>query len=124
MALPWVRLDTQFANNPKVLHLVEARKYRALVMYVCGLGYAGAHQTDGFIPKAALPFLHGTKADATELVMSRLWHCTEGGWGVNDWDEYQETKAVAQQRWSNKKSAGKKAACARWHKDGCECWRD
>ena len=123
MALPWVRLDTQFASNPKVIALISAKKHRAIVLYVCALGYAGAHQTDGFIPSAALPFLHGTAKDAVDLVMARLWHCTEGGWGINDWDEYQESKDAAQQRWAQKKQAGRKAACTRWHEEGCTCWK-
>jgi len=111
MALPWVRLDTQFGHNPKVLILIEAKAHAALVSYVCGLGYAGAHGTDGFIPTAALPFLHATKRHAKQLVDAGLWHDTVGGYLINDWDEYQVTGPEAVSR----REKAQRAALARWH---------
>ena len=68
MGLPWVRLDTNFAQNPKILYLIEDKKYRAIVAYISGLGYAGAQGTDGFLPKACLPVIHATRTDAKHLV--------------------------------------------------------
>jgi len=111
MALPWVRLDTQFGHNPKVLGLIEDKAHAALVAYVCGLGYAGAHGTAGFIPTAALPFIHATKRHAAQLVEAGLWHETVGGYEVNDWADYQVTGEEAIER-SRK---AKLSALARWH---------
>lgn len=114
MGLPWVRLDCQFASNPKVLYLIEDKKFRAGFAYLAGLAYSGAHGTDGFIPAAALPFLHATKADAKALVEVGLWLEGVGGWEVNGWDEFQPSNAESQER----KKKARDAAMARWHGAG------
>jgi hypothetical protein len=113
VGLPWVRLDAQFASNPKMLYLVEDKKFRAAFVWVASLGYAGSHGTDGFIPAAALPFLHATKADANNLVDVGLWNLAPGGWEVNGWNEFQESSEETQKR----KERAKKGALARWEKE-------
>jgi hypothetical protein len=113
MSLPWVRLDTQFATNPKVLNLIDAKNHAAIVAYVCSLGYSGAHGTDGYIPGSALPFIHGTRRHAQQLVAVGLWHDTVGGYQINDWDEYQRSSLEAIER----REKAQRAAMARWHPD-------
>lgn len=112
MALPWVRLDTQFASNPKILELISDKKYRAAFAWTCSLGYSGAHGTDGFLPSTCLPFVHATKGDAADLVRSRLWLECPGGWEINGWTEFQESSEVAALR----KKRAQEAARARWDK--------
>jgi hypothetical protein len=115
MGLPWVRLDTQFPSNPKILGLIEAKKYRSAFVWTAGLAYAGAHGTDGFIPTGALPFLHATRADAKALVDAGLWIETIGGWEVNSWAEFQPSNAETQERKKRAIEAARRAAHARWH---------
>lgn len=115
MALPWVRLDTQWPHNPKFLQLVEDRKWRAIAVYMGGLAWVGAQGQDGFIPAAALPMFHGTKKDAAALIDVGLWHARTGGWDINDWADYQPTseeqqrrsdraRIAAEKRWGNRVS--------------------
>lgn len=112
--LPWVRLDTGFPRNHKVLVLLGMKDgHRACVAYICGLSYCGEHGTDGFIPREALPFLHCRKVDAEKLTAVGLWHGEDGGWMVNDWTEYQPTNDEQKKR-SDK---ARIAAAARWTKD-------
>ena len=110
MGLPWIRLDTSFPTNPKVLELVEAKRFKAAFGYICGLTYAGLHGTDGFIPGGVLPFIHATKAEATQLVESGLWFPTRGGWLINGWDEFQVSDDAAKKR----RERAQKAAAKRW----------
>jgi hypothetical protein len=111
MGLPWVRLDTQFAQNPKILYLVEDKKWRAAFVWVASLGYSGAHGTDGFIPKACLAALHATPSDAKNLVEVGLWMETIGGWEINSWAEHQQSNEETQLR----KKHARDAAMRRWH---------
>lgn len=111
MGLPWVRLDTNFAQNPKILYLIEDKKHRAIVAYVAGLGYSGAQGTDGFLPAACLSVIHATRADAKALVEVGLWHEGLGGWEINGWDEHQQSNAETQKRKKNARDA----AMQRWH---------
>lgn len=115
MPLPWVRLDTAFPYNPKLLAMVaEKDGHRAGLVYICSLAYSGAHGTDGFIPAEALPFIHGRAADATRLVRNGFWRTQPGGWLINGWTEFQESSSETQER----RKRAQAAAQARW--DGHE----
>jgi len=98
MGLPWVRLDTQFPSNPKVLELVAKKQQPAAFAYLCSLAYAGQHGTDGYIPAYALPFIHATNQIAKQLVDVGLWHPAPGGWDINGWDEFQVSDEAARKR--------------------------
>lgn len=111
MGLPWVRLDTQFPQNPKVLDLTTTGKWRAAFVYVASLTYAGAHGTDGYLPESCLTFIHATKQNGNELVKCGLWLQDVGGWTINGWDEFQISDEASKAR-SDK---ARKAAMERWH---------
>ena len=98
MALPWVRLDTQWFANPKFLHLISDRKHRAITAYFAGLAWSGAQGQAGYVPQAALPMIHATVKDAADLAAVRLWVPDEGGWQINDWSEYQPTNEEHERR--------------------------
>jgi hypothetical protein len=111
MPLPWVRLDTSFASNPKLLAmLLEKDGHRAAFVYLCSLGYSGAHGTDGFLIRECLPFIHGRSADAERLVRHGFWREQPGGWLVHGWDEFQESNTETQAR----RARAQAAAMARW----------
>lgn len=124
MPLPWIRLDTQFPTNPKVLALAEDRKWRALAVYTFALSYSGAHGTDGFVPRNALPFVHGTAKEAADLVSVGLWHPDRKGWLINDWADYQQLQSEASDALQAKRAGARKGNCSRWHGPQCGCWRD
>ena len=117
MTMPWIRLEAGIAQNPKMLDLVGRKAHRAALGYVFGLAYCGAQETDGYIPRAALPFLHLTPKDAAALVAVGLWDATEGGWLVPDWLDYQPSRLTI----DAKREAGRRGACSRWHREGCTC---
>ena len=108
----WVRLETALPTNPKTLALVEDGAFRAFAVYICGLSYCGAQGTEGFIPRAALPYIHGRKTEASKLVEVGLWTEGAGGWDVNGWEDFQASSEEIKTR-SDK---AKKAAAARWSK--------
>jgi hypothetical protein len=111
MGLPWVRLDTQWPQNPKFLMLVEDKKWHAIAMYMAGLAYSGAHGTAGFLPFYALPTMHGTRKEAQQLVEMQLWHLCEGGYEINDWSDYQPSNEENEAR----SKRARDAALIRWH---------
>lgn len=113
MGLPWVRLDTQWPHNPKFLMLVEDKKWRAICVYMAGLGYSGVHGTNGYVPAVALPMLHGTRKEAGELVEVRLWAPAQGGWDINGWAEFQPSTEENEER-SRK---AREAAQIRWARE-------
>lgn len=119
--LPWVRLDADFAQHPKTLHLVAQGRWRAVTVYLCALAYSGRMGTDGYIPHAALPFIHGTRRDADHLIDAGLWHKADigGGWLINDWADYQPLHGY-RDSYSIK---ARKGNCIRWHGHACGCWK-
>lgn len=115
MGLPWVRLDTAFASNPKMLAvLAEKDGHRAAFVWLCGLAYSGAHGTDGFIPAEALSFVHARRQDVDRLVRHRLLVEQPGGWMINGWSDKQESNVETQDR----RKRAQAAAQARWDKNG------
>ncbi len=115
MALPWVRLDTAFPRNPKLLALLaEKDGHRAGLVYVCSLAYAGEQGTDGFVPREALTHLHGRAVDAGRLTAHRLWITQPGGWVINGWADFQESSTETQAR----RKRAQAAAQARWGTSG------
>lgn len=114
MGLPWVRLDTTFHHNAKVVELVAANKWRAVCVYIASIAHAGQHGTDGYIPDSCLFLIHGTKREANDLVNAGLWHTSPGGWDINGWDEFQISDDAARKRRERAQKGGiakaKKAA--------------
>jgi hypothetical protein len=117
VSLQWVRLDTGWYQNHKVLALIAegARGHRALVVYVSAFCHSGAQGLDGFIPAYALPVVHGTARDAQLLVQHELWLEEAGGmagWRIRDWGEYQPTSEETAAR----SERARQAALRRWSK--------
>jgi hypothetical protein len=109
----WIRLDSMFASNPKVLHLLgEKGGDHALLVFTFGLGYCGVQGQDGFIPRAAPGTFHGRPRDIALLESVGMWEPVDGGWNVHDWAEYQPSSEESRAR-SDK---ARKAAAARWGK--------
>ncbi len=117
MGLPWARMDTNFPTHDKVLELLDlgsARGKAAGFVYVCAVLYAVDHGTDGVIKRAALPFIHATKADANLLVQVGLWVCIEGGFRIANYGSRQAVGFTQQALSEIRSAAGKKGAQARW----------
>lgn len=125
MALPWVRLESNIASHDKILALLAERDgAKAFVLYICALGYAGGHGTDGHIPKYALPVLHGTEKLAQTLINVRLWEYDDAGqYVIRNWDVRQELSIVTEAKRHSQSIGGKKATCRRHHGPDCGCWR-
>jgi hypothetical protein len=112
MPLPWVRLDTAFPMNQKLLAMLKCKDgHRAALAYVCGLAVSGGQGSDGFISAESLVFVHARQADAALLVEFGFWIPQPGGWLVNGWDEFQPSteenqlrrkraQALAETRWA------------------------
>ena len=70
MGLPWGRVDTNLPTHDKILELLDsaggAKGKAAAFVYVCSMLYCVGHGTEGLIKRSALPFVHGTPADAKD----------------------------------------------------------
>ena len=94
MALPWFRADSHIGSHDKVLALLadpSPKRWQAFASYICALGWAVDHGTDGAVPKIALPFVHGTPATARLLVTYRMWSETLTGWKMVNFAERQSS---------------------------------
>lgn len=118
MGLPWIRMDTNVAANDKIADLVDSngpKGKQAGFVYLCALGYAGAHETDGLIKRSALKFCHGTSADAALLVAAGLWEAHgDLGWRIKNYGTRNAVGAAQQAISEARSDAGRKGAAARW----------
>lgn len=115
MPLPWVRLDTSIADNPKVLRLIGSHRegMAAAFVWVCSITYSGKHGTDGFIERVALARVNGKAIHARLLVDHQFWKDEGIGWSIHDYAEYQESTEDTQRR----SQRAREAALIRWHGD-------
>lgn len=125
MGLPWVRLDANIATHDKTLAAVSIRGGKAaMAVYQFALAWSGGQGTDGHIPYAALPMIHGTKQDAAILCMVGLWEQNGSGWNIHNFGERQELRAVSEALTHAARVRSLKANCIRWHGPDCGCWKD
>lgn len=123
MALPWVRLDSNIAAHDKILDLLNdpsPRKWQAVASYMFSIGWSGGQGTDGRIPRAALPMVHGTETTARLLCKYRLWEARTADWLIVNYAERQQLDAITAGKAEARRVAAEKANCTRWH--GPLCW--
>lgn len=127
MALPWVRLDSNIASHDKMVKLLSdpsPKKWQAATSYMFSLGYSGGHGTDGEIPVAALPFIHGSTATANLLMKYGLWDPIPNGYQIHNWAIRQELEVVSEAKRAAQRVGGLKGNCIRHHGKDCGCWRN
>lgn len=122
MSLPWFRMDSHIGSHDKVLSLLSdpsPKRWQAFTSYVCAIGWAADHGTDGRVMPAALPFVHGTLPTARLLVIHRLWCEAQTGWEIVNFAERQQLDVVTAGKKAAARTASEKANCMRWHKQPC-----
>jgi hypothetical protein len=125
VSLPWHRMDVGALSHPKILALLDDRappgiRYRAVVSWVASIGWSVEHETDGLIPRQAFPFVHATPATARLLVKYDLWDDGPSGYVVHNYAERNPLSRTVNAVREERRRAGSKAACLRWH--GPDCW--
>lgn len=126
MALPWVRLDANIASHDKTLRAIGRPGGKAaMAVYVFGLAWSGGHGTDGHIPTAALPMLHGRTCDARILTAVGLWEDDPhgDGWWIHNYSQRQELVLVSEVKRRSQRLAAHRTNCIRWHGPDCGCWK-
>lgn len=115
--LQWIRLDTTFPDNPKIMDLVDANQHRVVVAHVSMMCHLGKTMTDGFFAEGALRRYAITKKDAGIAIESGLWIPKPGGgFEINGWMEHNPVDAAAEAR----SERARKGALARWEKARAE----
>jgi len=99
--MPFVRLDDQWLENPKVAQAGTLAAH----LYSAGITYSNRHLADGFVPAGILNRLcdwTGISENdeqvtntllAARLVEHGLWLEVKGGWMIHDYFDFQPSKA-------------------------------
>jgi len=131
--MPWVKLDEQFTEHPKILKAGPL----GLVLQVRGLCYCNRNLTDGFIPKSQVEmWASDLKQVATHLVGPQytfaskqngsdlaaelgsymvnfgLWEDAEGGYQIHSYLVYQPSKHSLQRLTAIRKQVGRAGGVA------------
>lgn len=110
----WFRLDTDIFDHPKIQRAITDGGADAALLWMRGISYSARHLTDGWVP-LSLPKQWGYKQRHIDaLTRHVLWIPLEitddGGWLINDYTEYQPTRAW----WEDNSERKRKAARTRW----------
>jgi len=87
--MPWVRMDDQYPEHPKVV----AAGHLAGWLDVCAWAYCNRALTDGFVADAMVPRLTSVPKPmvrADELVAVGRWERVPGGFQIHDYLGYQK----------------------------------
>ena len=112
--MAWARIDDKFLDNPKVRKAGKEATY----LYISALIYSSSELTEGFIGDECLGlvafkgFVQKEKTHANKLVECGLWFRVDGGYQINDYLEYNPTKAEIEQARAKKAAAGRKGGIA------------
>jgi hypothetical protein len=111
MSSPWLRLDDEFPDHPKVVGLTDA----AFRLAITGLCYSHRLRTDGFVPAVVLT---RPQRITNELIRTGLWvpDETSTGYLIHDYLNHQESRAEIEERAKQRRAAGQKGARARWQR--------
>lgn len=95
--MPWVRFDDQFPIHRKVDTLSDP----AFRLHVSAIFWCARNLTDGYVPEGDLDVVAPRKMKrpdkfVAELVGRELWLPSDDGWHVNDYLQYQPSKARVQ----------------------------
>lgn len=95
----WLKLDVNFASNPKLIAVGPHAAY----VYIRGLAYCVANLTDGMIPKKEARRWAG-KSVLQRLITihpgqhNPLWFDIGWAFNVHDFSQWQETKEQVEER--------------------------
>lgn len=90
--MSWVRIHDGAFDHPKLVGLSD----KAFRLWVWGLSYAQQHLTDGRLPLVAIPAR--LKRASADLTQGGLWDQSDGGYAIHDYLEWNESRAVVQQK--------------------------
>ena len=102
--MPWFKVDDGFYDNPKVVGL----SHEAVALWLLGGTWASKQLTDGSVPAKMVARLGCTVDAAQELVDEGLWDRVNGGFEFHDWEDYQPSRAVVEERRKVRAEAGRK----------------
>jgi hypothetical protein len=122
-----VRLDSNIPSHDKILRLLSdpsPKRWQACTSCMFAFAWSGGQGTDGLIPTAALPFVHGTLATAALLVKYDLWSPVPGGWAIRNFSVRQELLIVTESKRAAQRAGALKGNCIRHHGPDCGCWRN
>jgi hypothetical protein len=111
-----MRFDLDMIDNPKMkrCRLALGGSHSGTVLYLQAMAYSVRHLTDGWVPPTC-PEEWGYDASCVRALEEvGLWIPVEvtedGGWLINDYAQYQVTRA----EWEEKSEQRRKAARKRW----------
>src|SRR3990167_7356804 len=113
--MPWVRLDDQFHNHPKLAMLGQLQ-LPCVGLHVMAMCWSSQYITDGFLPEAQPAKLAGDlihllpqgRVDPLigALLDVGLWEEVDGGYRIHDYLNYQPSKAQVEADRAQKAAAG------------------
>lgn len=107
--MTWARIDDQLHGHRKIKRAWKTRG--ALGLHLMALSYCAGHLTDGYVDEEFVEEKLPSKAERVKLVgaliEAGLWIAVEGGWRINDFLDYNPSRADVEER--RRKEAERKA---------------
>lgn len=113
--MTWARLDDQFHSHPKIRRAWRGHP-RALGLHVLALSYCADQLTDGIVDDEfvteKIPHARERDLVTTCLELAGLWNRVQNGFRINDWHDFNPSRAEVldrRNRDAERKRAGRSA---------------
>ncbi len=119
--MPHIEIDVNFLSHPKVIRV----KPLGQLLFIRSLIYCCQHLTDGIVPVEAVPLLSFDLKEfdgadyryvgddlVAQLLKEKLWHTHESGYEINDYLEWQLSRAEVEDFKERKREAGRRGGQA------------
>lgn len=108
--MSWAKLDDQFHGHRKAMKAWRGHP-RALGLHMLAMSYCAGHLTDGFVDdeftEEKIPNARERHQATDALVAADLWAREDDGWRINDWLDYNPSRADTLEK--RQKEADRKA---------------
>ncbi len=109
--MSWAKLDDQFHAHRKATKAWRGHP-RALGLHLLAMSYCAGHLTDGLVDdefvEEKIASAREREQATTALVEAELWAREHDGWRINDWLDYNPSRADTLEK--RRKEAERKAA--------------
>ncbi|MDE2103216.1 MAG: hypothetical protein KGL39_38575 [Patescibacteria group bacterium] len=113
--MPWARLDDRFHDNRKVRR-VWRKQPAALGLHIMAITYSSCHLLDGHVDtdwlEDQVPSEKRRTALTSALVDAGLWTPNGDGFVVNDYLEFNPSRADVEKLRAEKREAGRRGGIA------------
>ncbi|MDA3936946.1 MAG: hypothetical protein PF636_08875 [Actinomycetota bacterium] len=115
---PHIKIDQSITSHQRTIKIAAKYFYASIGLHVAAIGWCDRLRTNGHLPADIVPTLGkgGYKAAQSELLRVGMWECTDDGFLIHDYLDWQDSAEDINRR----SQRGRENAGRRWQTEEAE----